>query len=309
MAETGGGRGAGGIFCGAHFYVLPEGCIAVILSLTSARDACRLAMVSKIFKSAVDSDWLWLHFLPSDYEAILARSEEAHALLHSLSKKQLYHRLIHRPLLIDGGTKTFWLDRKTGKKCYMIAARDLNIIWGDTPRYWIWTPLPESRFSEVAELIAVCWLEIRGKIKTSLLSVGTEYAAYLVFKLTEEAYGLNTMAEASVGTTRGRLVQLDPNESRRSRLRFVGWRNGIFGMTLPPPSNDTRAGQGDDKWPKQRADGWLELKLGQFSADEEDDGEVDISLLETRTGKWKGGLIIEGIELRPNAADVDAASQ
>lgn len=64
----------------------------------------------------------------------------------------------------------------------MLGSRDLTIIWGDTPYYWEWTSLPESRFPEVASLQAVCWFEIRGKINTSLLSPGTKYAAYLVFQ-------------------------------------------------------------------------------------------------------------------------------
>jgi hypothetical protein len=39
-----------------------------------------------------------------------------------------------------------WLDRETGAKCYMLSARDLFIVWGDTPQYWTWIPLAVSRF-------------------------------------------------------------------------------------------------------------------------------------------------------------------
>jgi hypothetical protein len=39
-----------------------------------------------------------------------------------------------------------WLDRETGAKCYMLSARGLTIIWGDTPQYWSWIPLTDSRF-------------------------------------------------------------------------------------------------------------------------------------------------------------------
>lgn len=44
-------------------------------------------------------------------------------------------------------------------------------------------------FAEVAELLDVCWLEIRGKLDTRLLSPWTMYKAYLVFKFTAGAYG------------------------------------------------------------------------------------------------------------------------
>jgi hypothetical protein len=38
-----------------------------------------------------------------------------------------------------------WLDRATAAKCYMLSARKLGIIWGDTPQYWRWIPLTDSR--------------------------------------------------------------------------------------------------------------------------------------------------------------------
>jgi len=37
------------------------------------------------------------------------------------------------------------LDKKTGKKCYMLSARNLDIICGDAVHHWEWTSLPESR--------------------------------------------------------------------------------------------------------------------------------------------------------------------
>ena len=40
-----------------------------------------------------------------------------------------------------------WLDRGSGAKCYMLLARGLHISWGDTPCYWRWMDLPDSRFA------------------------------------------------------------------------------------------------------------------------------------------------------------------
>jgi hypothetical protein len=37
------------------------------------------------------------------------------------------------------------LEKKSGKKCYMLSARDLIIVWGDTPTYWKWNSDPSSR--------------------------------------------------------------------------------------------------------------------------------------------------------------------
>ncbi|KAK8463481.1 hypothetical protein SEVIR_1G368150v4 [Setaria viridis] len=80
-----------------------------------------------------------------------------------------------------------WLDRETGAKCYMLSARALCIIWGNTPEYWGWIPLTDSSFSEAARLLQVWWLEIRGKIDSKMLSQNSTYAAYIVFKVTRGA--------------------------------------------------------------------------------------------------------------------------
>ena len=46
--------------------------------------------------------------------------------------------------------------------------------------------------------------DISGKISTSMLSPKTNYAAYLVYKLTKEAFGFDhPPLRASVGTTGG----------------------------------------------------------------------------------------------------------
>jgi hypothetical protein len=51
-----------------------------------------------------------------------------------------------------------WLDRETGAKCYMLSARNLTIVWGDTPQYWTWIPLTDSRFAR--SLLAILPMQI-----------------------------------------------------------------------------------------------------------------------------------------------------
>lgn len=293
------------IFCGIDFFhVLPEGCIAVIISFTSPRDACRLASVSKIFKSAADSDQVWERFLPSDYRDVLHNSVGGLALLNSLSKKQLYLHLSEHQLLDHGGTKSFSLERLSGKKCYTIGAKELGITWGDTPRYWTWRSAPESRFPELAELVTVCWLEIVGKMNTNSLSPDTNYAAYLVFKMSEEAYGFYSPAEVSVKTAGGksetRTVYLDRQEGQNQRNQIIPRRIGVFNrvrhMTGIQPAMQR---EGDLNVPKQRADGWLEVEIGEFWTQRDEDEEVEMSVKEVKAGNWKGGVIVEGIEVRP----------
>ena len=84
------------------FQDLPEGCIATILSYTTPVDACRLSLVSQLFRSAAESDTIWERFLPSDYESIVAQSPSP---LNYASKKALYLALADRPLIIEDGKK------------------------------------------------------------------------------------------------------------------------------------------------------------------------------------------------------------
>ncbi|KAK9062820.1 hypothetical protein SSX86_020010 [Deinandra increscens subsp. villosa] len=281
---------------GNLFESLPEGFIANALARTSPRDVCTLSLVSSVFQSAAEWDAVWEKFLPPDYPKILAAADDGGSSSRFGSKKEIYLRLCDYPVIIDGGNKSFWLHKLSGKKCYMLAARDLSIIWGDTPIYWRWTSVPESRFAEVAELLRVCWLEVHGRIDTSLLSIDTLYAAYLVYKSTPHTYGFGYHpAEVSVHLSgvenqtdrQTRTVFLDPEASQRQR-----YEHEQFAHTADPPQDG----------PKCRQDGWLEIELGEFYNEKGQEGEVDMSMMEVKGGNWKSGLIIQGIEIRPKAS-------
>ncbi|GAA0185962.1 hypothetical protein LIER_33250 [Lithospermum erythrorhizon] len=293
---------------------LPEGCIATTLSLTSPRDACRLALVASTFRSAAQSDAVWESFLPNDYMEIVSRSLNVRQFLSSFqSKKELYFYLSHFPLLIDSGTKSFSLEKWTGKKCFILAARDLMIVWADTPEYWRWISLPESRFSEVVELLDVCWLEVRGKIMTSMLSPNTTYSAFLVFTTKSGTHGFDYhAAEGSVGISgeesETRTVCLDPDGAKRYMFQIVPRRMGFFNrhfgviMRAEEPSSPLNA---NAEFPKQRDNDWYEVLLGEIYIKEGQDSELEISLTEVKAGNWKSGLIIEGIEIRPKGNTSD----
>lgn len=91
----------------------------------------------------------------------------------------------------------FWLEKWNGKKCYMLAARELTIVWSDSPQYWTWLSVQESQFSEIAYLNVVCWLQIKGMINVFLLSSGTNYATYLVFNMKRNSNGFRDAAVKS----------------------------------------------------------------------------------------------------------------
>ncbi|KAK7356767.1 hypothetical protein VNO80_16043 [Phaseolus coccineus] len=258
-----------------EFEGLPEGCIADILSRTTPMDACRLSLVSKLFHSAADSDAVWERFLSSDYHSIISQS----LLPNYPSKKALYLALSDHPVILDEGKMSFQLEKKSGKKCYMLAARALTIIWGSTDQYWNWLTHPDSRFPEVATLRDVCWLEIRGVLKTLTLSPDTQYAAYFVFKMINARGFENVCVELSVnfdgdhGSSKN--VCLDPRERSRNE-------RGVAGLQRP----------------SARSDGWLEIEMGEFFNIGIED-EVQMSVMAVKDGRWKSGLLVEGIEVRP----------
>ncbi|XWS13462.1 hypothetical protein CRYUN_Cryun36dG0039200 [Craigia yunnanensis] len=252
--------------------VLPDDCMSLIISFTSPRDACRMALVSHAFRSVADSDAVWEMFLPVDYKEIISKSSSPSLL--SLAKKDLYFSLCYHSILIDNGAMSFQLDKENGKKCYMLGASALSIKWEDTPEYWSWTSLPESRFSEVAKLKKVGRLDVKGEAKLKVLSSKTNYAAFLVFKLVRDRYGF-----------RHTPVEL--------RLTIEGTASEeVRSLILDPPPNEPLQA-------KEREDGWMEIEIGEFFNEFGDDRTVECNLREVHDNQPKRGLIIEGIELRP----------
>ncbi|OIT07023.1 f-box protein pp2-b10, partial [Nicotiana attenuata] len=182
---------------------------------------------------------------------------------------------------------SFSLDRWSGKKCFMVAPRALSIALVENPQHWEWTTRPESRFSELAILKSVQWLDIRGKIGTQMLSLGTKYAAYLVFKLLNDTYGIKTL------NAKVRIVNhANENEAVKQATNvYIPSMSRFFVKNKTDPLYE--------KYAKIRGDGWMEVQLGDFYNKEGDDEEVEARCMEIERLHNKSGLIVEGIEFRP----------
>ncbi|XVF31414.1 hypothetical protein REPUB_Repub16aG0144000 [Reevesia pubescens] len=273
--------------------LLPEDCFAHILSLTSPIDACRISLVSSVIRISANSDNLWEKFLPSDYREILSRL--LHPLVYS-SKKELFLNLCNSHL-IDGGNKTFSLEKSSGKKCYVLSARELNITYSENPLFWTWKPFQTSRFLEVAELRTIWWLEIEGKINSRMLSPKIDYEAYLIVKFIDRAYGLDLLPSkvwVEVGNHKSEgTVYLRQYQSKKQCLETIWFGNRIEAMR-------SRGFRGfEERVPSNREDGWIEIELGNFYNHGSADVEVKMCLKEVTGTHLKGGLVVEGIELRP----------
>lgn len=143
-----------------------------------------------------------------------------------------------------------------------------------------------NRFSEVAVLQYVWWLDIRGRMETGLLSPHTTYETYLVYKLHEDARGLN---------------------SARTSIRFVNEieevpsdeTNIVYPDTRTSAANRPNTEQRNGEVSQRRKDGWMEIKTGEFETGARDDDEVETRFMSTGGYQVKAGLIVQGIEFRP----------
>ncbi|XP_044410073.1 F-box protein PP2-B13 [Triticum aestivum] len=177
------------------------------------------------------------------------------------------------------------LDKATGAQRFTISARALQIPRCKGSRRASLCALSNCSkedkriFSEDAQFYRVNELEIRGKIQKKMLSQNTTYAAYLVFKLAYAYYEYDFPYEvASVGVAGRESTQ---------QVCVQGWRGSLNCDAIPPEE--------EVHFPHEKADGWMEVELGEFHNEEGDSsGEVSISFM----GESKSGLTVLGIELR-----------
>ncbi|PWA72680.1 F-box domain, Phloem protein 2-like protein [Artemisia annua] len=254
---------------------LPEDCITHIISFGSPRDACRCMVLASIFKNAAESDVLWDKFLPPDYQQVISKSLCPNPITYK-SKKELFFKL-STPLLIDDGLKAFSIDKASGKKCYMLSARELYIAWSANPLFWHWKPVIQSRFGESVELIMTSWLEVEGKISTRILSPNTMYKACLIVQVAHHrAYGLDVLpfeVFVEVGDFRSRGTILLSHSERSKHPKKV------LNLTYDQVHISRN---------------WVNFITKGFG-----EKEVKMSLREVDGVHLKAGLLVEGIEIRP----------
>ncbi|KAL2941090.1 F-box protein PP2-B15 [Bienertia sinuspersici] len=285
---------------------LPEDCVSTILSLSSPLDVCRAAAASSELRLSAQSDCVWESFLPVDYHEIVSRADNE-SLLKFCTKKELLF-LLCNSLLIDGGNKVVKLNKISGLKSYILSARNLSMHGlmtqfigpGKT------SLIQENvKFIESVELRTTSWLEIHGYIKMKMLSPNTTYGAYLIFKVSERAYGLDIMPmEVSVQVGNDLVchntVYLRRDGEKNHQIQWLLYYNRTETLT-------TLVNQGIEgsilTFPGARDDGWMEIELGQFFHGElysdDDHKVVKMSLMEIKGHHLKGGLVVEGIEIRP----------
>ncbi|XP_059308431.1 F-box protein PP2-A12-like isoform X2 [Lycium ferocissimum] len=121
---------------------LPENCVASIMTYLDPPEICKLSMLNRNFRIAGYADCIWESKLPTNYELIIERLFENFD--ENLCKRDIF-ALLCRPILLDGGSKKVWLDKRTGRVCLSISSKGLAITGVDDRRYWSRIETAESR--------------------------------------------------------------------------------------------------------------------------------------------------------------------
>ncbi|KAK9058890.1 hypothetical protein SSX86_023734 [Deinandra increscens subsp. villosa] len=179
----------------------------------------------------------------------------------------------------DEGEKLFSLSEVNGTKHLMLSAKAALYNISDLKLYKS-KPSSESRFQEVLELLPQPIFRISCKIKSQMLSQDTEYACYLVFKLSEKCRGLHCPVEVRDILQKNRAVE-------------------IVYFKPPRPWNIhdiTRVAN-------QRKDGWMEVNIWKFNSTHELKNDcIPVNLKLISYGGTISGIIVCGLEFRPNVA-------
>uniref|UniRef100_A0A0D6QXW3 F-box domain-containing protein n=1 Tax=Araucaria cunninghamii TaxID=56994 RepID=A0A0D6QXW3_ARACU len=251
---------------------LPENCISTILSFTTPKDVCRLAVVSALWSSAANADTVWEKMLPSHYHYILSRAVVP---LGFSSRKELYFNLCDS-FLIDNGTKAMWVDRSTGQIGCMVSARGLCITWSGDNRYWDWVSSDDSRFEQLAKLRLVWWFDVYGRFDCTLLLPNTHYRVSFIVKMEGiiVRYGASTPFNFCLTTTAGNHIE---------SARFL---NDLE----RPVENTTPLRHGEN--------GWMEFVAGEFFL-EESCGEIEFFMKNIDCSFAKRGVLLDGVKIEP----------
>ncbi|CAK7336985.1 unnamed protein product [Dovyalis caffra] len=155
-----------------------------------------------------------------------------------------------------------------------VPAKALNIIWGNDPRFWQWIKLSEEEtgsigFNEGTMLLQVNWVEVTGKLSTTVFNVAstTKYELYYVMKFQVDAFGWHSVPINF-------RVRLSGQESVRS-IVLQSYR--------------------------EKHDVWHEICGGEFTVSKNAAGVVEFGMFEVDSDWWKGSMVLAGIKIRPKA--------
>ncbi|PWA69511.1 Protein kinase, ATP binding site-containing protein [Artemisia annua] len=246
---------------------------------------------------------LWEPKLPKDYKEIIKMSISPE--IYSTKKIEDLYNMFSKGILLQQGKvvkhkeivklkevqqvvsysdlnadqeKVSSLTSVTNGKYHLIVSAEAVVYDSSNMGLFTLKPSAESRFHEVIELLPQQAFGINCMIKSHMLSRDTEYACFLVFKITENCHGLQCPVK---------VLDLLHQENKEAEAIY---------LTSPSPWNIhdiTRVS-------KQREDGWMEVNVWQFnSSDEVENDCVPVNLKFISYEGTMSGLIVGGLEFRP----------
>ncbi|KAK4746371.1 hypothetical protein SAY87_012683 [Trapa incisa] len=174
---------------------------------------------------------------------------------------------LSRPDLYSNSLMMLGARENPNEKLPTVLARDLSICWGESPQYWKW--IKDKKVSganshgetELAELIDVCWFDIRGKYDLSELDPETTYEVMFMI-----------------------MIKAD---------RSDGWDLPVkLQLVLPDGSKQ----EGELNLCEQPRDEWLMIPVGEITRNS---GTVEFSMNETDCNRWKSGVVVKGVLIQP----------
>ncbi|KAF5774699.1 putative protein kinase RLK-Pelle-CrRLK1L-1 family [Helianthus annuus] len=234
-----------------------------------------------------DSDANWEEKLPADYEDLMKLSKKGifdyfpwTSKKKKEKKKKKAYSILCKGFLTNDGSKWFSFD-KNGKKCHMLSAA---LIW----RWERKVLLPESRFGKAIQLGDNSYIFIETNVQSQLVSSETTYACYLVYKLPEDQSRFEGPMKVS-----------DQQCDSGDKISYSYLTSTQTPVIRPKAGQNTHNPLNWPKFkglPRQRKDGWIEVKIWEFLAGTTVNMNLALCL---SNYKKLSGLIIEGIEFRP----------
>lgn len=150
---------------------LPESCIALVLTHLEPTEICKFGRVNRAFHRASLTDVVWEPKLPENYQFLVKNYhlDEDYScprpkMMISLTKKEIFARLCRPNHFGSSNNKVFWMEKNRGI-CVCISWKELKITGIEDRRYWSHISSDESRFSTIAFLKQIWWVEVEGNLE------------------------------------------------------------------------------------------------------------------------------------------------
>ncbi|KAM3382065.1 F-box protein PP2-A13 [Capsicum galapagoense] len=260
---------------------LPESCIALVLTHLDPTEICKIGRVNRTFRQASLTDLVWELKLPENYQILVKKyhldknlwsnsSEES----RRLTKKELYARLCRPHHFGSSNNKVFWMEKDRGM-CVCISWKEMKITGIEDRRYWSHISSDESRFSTIAFLKQIWWVEVEGDLE---------------FEFPAGNYSL--------------FFRLQLGKTSRRLGRRICTVDQVHGWNIKPVQFQLSTSNGQEattKYYLNEPGKWIHYHVGDFVADKYSSmpTKLKFSMTQIDCTHTKGGLCLDSVLILP----------